>query len=85
MVNNMALSQEVRGLIENYIDIMIRDHVPLMVSRFRQKKVKDMLQYENEEDFIYSISFSENITLTIIEYFSSQSTQIPGTATFLKM
>ena len=81
----MALSQEVRGLIENYIDIMIRDHVPLMVSRFRQKKVKDMLQYENEEDFIYSISFSENITLTIIEYFSSQSTQIPGTATFLKM
>jgi hypothetical protein len=49
----MVLTQEVRGLVENYIDDMIKDHVPLMVSRFRQKEVKDMLQYRDEEDFLY--------------------------------
>jgi hypothetical protein len=49
----MVLSLEVRGLVENYIDKMIKDHIPLLVSRFRQKEVKDMLQYKDEEDFIY--------------------------------
>ena len=71
----MVLSQGLRGSLENYIDHMIKVHVPLIVSRFRQKEVKDTLQYKNEEDFLYGAIYGA-ITYGFMErYISNISTE----------
>ncbi|HKG86731.1 MAG TPA: hypothetical protein VKA95_00285 [Nitrososphaeraceae archaeon] len=48
----MVLDQMARGMLEKYIDRVIRG-IPYLMSRFRKKDVKDILQYGNEEDFLY--------------------------------
>jgi|SRR5215216_1156771 hypothetical protein len=51
-VFDMVLDQMARGMLEKYIDRVIRG-IPYLMSRFRKKDVKDILQYGNEEDFLY--------------------------------
>jgi len=51
-VFGMVLDQMARGILEKYIDRVIRG-IPYLMSRFRKKDVKDILQYGNEEDFLY--------------------------------
>jgi hypothetical protein len=48
----MVLDQKARGELERYIDYLIKG-VPQLMSRFREKEFKNILRFQNEEDFLY--------------------------------
>ena len=48
----MVLDQEARGELEKHIDWFIKN-IPQLMSRFRETEVKNILQFNNEEDFLY--------------------------------
>ena len=52
----MVLDKEARGELEKYIDYLIKN-IPRLMSRFREEEVKNILQFKNEEDFLYGVVY----------------------------
>lgn len=52
-----ALSNEARGELERYIDWFVNTGIPQIMSRFKTKEVKNILQYQNEDDFSFGVAY----------------------------
>ena len=52
-----ALGNEARGELERYIDWFVNTGIPQIMSRFKTKEVKNILQYQDEEDFSYGVAY----------------------------
>jgi hypothetical protein len=56
----MVFDELARGAFETHIDNVIKD-IPLLMSRFRQKEIKNLLQLRNEEEFLYGVVYGRII------------------------
>ena len=56
----MVFDELARGAFEKHIDNVIKD-IPILMSRFRQKEVKNILQFRDEEDFLYGVVYGRII------------------------
>lgn len=64
----MVLDQEARGELEKHIDWFIKN-IPQLMSRFREKEVKNILQFKNEEDFLYGAVYGGIIFGYVEEFY----------------
>jgi hypothetical protein len=56
----MVFDDLARGAFETHIDNVIKD-IPQLISRFRQKEIKNILQFRNEDDFLYGVIYGRII------------------------
>ena len=56
----MVFDELARGAFETHIDNVIKD-IPILMSRFRQKEIRNLLQLRNEEEFLYGMVYGRII------------------------